>query len=271
MGYSGTGTFTQSGGTNTDSGNLYLGYNSAANATYALSGGQASAAAEFVGYSSAAKAAFQQTGGTNTVGNFSLSGGQYQLTGGTLQVNGSFVNQGVFEGGSTPATLVANGVVDLTSGTWENLADLSVDMGANSLLIVPAGFNPSTGFASYTSLGLTHTQGTTLTVPAGQSFAGSFSTSDPVVCQGTIAATSGSSINFNNGLVVSGSGTVTLGGGSLTVNDTISGLSGGTLSAANQYVGSGGTGLFTHSAGTNTISAAPFTSVTTRPTSAPTT
>ena len=70
--------------------------------------------------------------------------------------------------------------MDLSSGTWQNLGALSVSMGANSLLIVPAGFNPSTGFARYSSLGLTHTLGTTLTVPAGQGFVGSDSISDPV-------------------------------------------------------------------------------------------
>ena len=48
-----------------------------------------------------------------------------------------------------------------------------MSIGANSLLIVPAGFNPSTDFAQYSSLGLTHTLGTTLTVPAGQGFGGS--------------------------------------------------------------------------------------------------
>ncbi len=60
----------------------------------------------------------------------------------------------------------------LTSGTWQNLGSMAVSMGANSLLIVPAGFNPSTGFGSYSSLGLTHTAGTTLIVPAGQGFGG---------------------------------------------------------------------------------------------------
>ena len=205
---SGTGGFVQSGGTNTVSTVLYLGYGSGSTGTYSLSGtGQLSAVTEYIGFNSAASASFQQSGGTNAASYLTIgSGGQYQLSGGTLDVSGGLVDQGVFSGGLSPATLVANGIVNLTTGTWTNLADLSVDMGANSLLIVPPGFNPSTGFASYTSLGLTHTAGTTLTVPAGQSFSGSFSTGNPVACQGTITATSGSSINMSNGLVVSGSG-----------------------------------------------------------------
>ena len=92
-------------------------------------------------------------------------------------------------------------------------------MGTNSLLIVPAGFNPSTGFASLQHLGLTHTLGTTLTVPAGQGFGGSGSINDPVNCQGTITATSGGAINLSGGLTLSGTGTVNLGSGNLTTND----------------------------------------------------
>ena len=133
-------------------------------------------------------------------------------------------------------------------------------MAANSLLIVPAGFNPATGFAGYSSLGMTHVAGTTLNVPAGQGFAGTGSINDPVACQGTITTASGYGLNLANGLVVSGNGNVNLGigssgsglnGGILTVNDFTSGISGGSTSAAYQYLGKGGTGLFTHSAGTN--------------------
>ncbi len=129
-----------------------------------------------------------------------------------------------------------------------------MSVGANSLLIVPAGFNAASRFAAYSSLGLTHIAGTTLTVPAGQGFAGSGSIGDPVVCQGTITAPSGETINLNAGLVLSGTGLVQLGSGTLTNNDLVSGISGGGLSAACQYVGSGGTGSFTQSGGMNTIS-----------------
>ena len=68
VGYSGTGTFTQSGGTHSIANSLYLGYNAGSSGTYSLSGsGQLSAASEYVGYNPGATALFQQTGGTNTV------------------------------------------------------------------------------------------------------------------------------------------------------------------------------------------------------------
>jgi autotransporter-associated beta strand protein len=63
VGYSGTGTFNQTGGTNSTS--LYLGYNSGSNGTYNLSGaGQLSAGYQCVGYSGTGT--FNQTGGTNS-------------------------------------------------------------------------------------------------------------------------------------------------------------------------------------------------------------
>jgi T5SS/PEP-CTERM-associated repeat protein len=254
-GYNGKGVFSQTGGSNTISGALYIGYNSGSNGSYALSGtGQLTAANEYVGYSSAAAASFQQTGGTNTVSNLSIgSAGTYELAGGTLQINGGIVNQGTFNGDNSPGTLNANCIVNLTAGTWENLGSTTVNLGANSLLVAPAGFNPATFFGSYNSLGLTYTIGAPLQVPAGKGFTGSFSFNDQVVCQGTITA-SGGSINLNNGLVLSGSGSVNLGSnGILTVNDTTSGISGGTLSTYQQYVGKGGTGSFAHTGGTNTI------------------
>ena len=214
-----------------------------------------SAASEYIASNPGTTAFFQQTGGTNTVSLLSIgSGGTFLLAGGALQVNGDLVNEGVFAGSNTPASLSVNCLWDLSSGSWQGLGDLSVTMGANSLLIVPAGFNPSTGFAQYSSLGLTHTLGTTLTVPAGQGFGGSGSISDPVNCQGTIAAVSGSSINLSGGLTLSGTGTINLGSGNLTSNDSTSGISGGSLYVVNQYVGNGGMGTFTQSGGNSTIS-----------------
>ena len=68
MGYNGTGTFTQSGGTNTISATLrglYLGYNPGSSGSYTLSGGSLSSEYEFVGYYGTGN--FTQSGGTNTI------------------------------------------------------------------------------------------------------------------------------------------------------------------------------------------------------------
>jgi autotransporter-associated beta strand protein len=255
IGLNGTGTFVQSGGQNLP-GTLILGFAASSHGNYSLgAGGLLSATNEIIGNSPTASALFQQSGGTNVVATLLSigSGGRYVLGGGTLQAAG-IVNAGVFDGNNSSGTLMANGVVDMTSGTWTNLGATAVSMAANSLLIVPAGFNTSTAFGSYSTLGLTYTLGSSLNVPAGTTISsGGLSINDPVSCQGTISALSGGTINLNNGLSLAGTGNVSLGNGSLTINDSASGMSGGSLSALYQYVGNHGSGKFLQSGGTASI------------------
>ena len=99
VGYSGSGTFTQSGGTNTISSatyGLYLGYNSGSSGTYSLSGiGQLSANCEYVGCSGSGT--FTQSGGYNQnaglyLGSGSNGNGTYNLNGtGQLSANSEYV------------------------------------------------------------------------------------------------------------------------------------------------------------------------------------
>ena len=122
-----------------------------------------SAPNEYIGYNSAATALFQQTGGMNSVTYLSIgSSGRYQLSGGTLQINSGLADSGIFDGGNSSAVLSSssNCILDFSAGTLQNVGATVVSMGGNSLLIVPAGFDPSTGFSSSSSLGLTHTAGT---------------------------------------------------------------------------------------------------------------
>ena len=256
VGYIGAGTFTQSGGTNNISQGLYLGYTNGDIGTYILCGnGQLSAASEYVGHDSGATALFRQNGGGNMAGYVSIgSGGCYLLSGGTLSTSAGLSNQGVFDGGGGTAVVNAvSSIVDLSRGTLQNVGSMSMSLDANSLLIIPAGFDPYKLFGNFSSAGLTHYIGTTLNVPAGQGFSGQGSINDPVICQGTIA--SASFIHLNNGLILSGTGNVNLGAGSLTVNDTASAITNGLLSTSYHYVGYSGTGVFTQSGGVNTISA----------------
>ena len=251
IGYAGTASFTQSGGTNTLSGTLYLGNATGSSGSYALSGGCLSTPLEYVGFLPGTSGSFQQTGGLNATTTLLIGSGQrYQLSGGTLLLGGGLANGGTVDGGNSPATLIANCLVDLSSGAWTNLSGLSLNMGSNSLLIVPPGFNPATGLAGYSSLGLIHTAGSTLALAAGQGFTGCGVIADPVNCRGTITCGAGGPLSLAGGLTLSGSGNVNLGSnGSWTVNDSVSTVSGGVLAAANAYVGCSGTGSFTHSGG----------------------
>ena len=153
IGYAGSGAFNQGGGTNSIGSQFYIGNYSGDSGTYGLSGGLLTAIDENVGNYGVGM--FAQSGGTNAISLLSISGSSsYFLGGGLLQVNGSVVNEGLFSGGTAAATLTASGLLNLTSGTWQNLGKLSVSLTANSLLIVPAGFNPFDGIRTLHQLGV---------------------------------------------------------------------------------------------------------------------
>ena len=283
VGVSGTGSFTQSGGQNTSFDNaLVLGTSAGAYGSYAQTGGTLSAPFEYVGRAGAAF--FQQTGGLNSTAYVAIgAGGRYAFSSGTLYINtnqaaagdsytgtnlfgagGGISGPGILDLTDCTGTILAgsNSLVDLSRAALTNVGSMSLSVGANSLLVVPPGFNPSTAFRSFSCEGMTHTAGTTLAVSAGQGFGGAGSINDRVQCQGSIVATAGGfglCLNLNNGLVLSGNGYVNLGtaaypappGGALIVNDLASGMSGGTLVTTSQYVGSGGTGAFAQSGGSN--------------------
>ena len=87
VGYSGTGTFTQSGGTTAISGSLCLGFFPGRGGTYNLDGpGQLSTLSETVGFYGTGN--FTQSGGTNTTSN-ELFLGQYSDSNGTYTLSGS--------------------------------------------------------------------------------------------------------------------------------------------------------------------------------------
>jgi hypothetical protein len=260
IGYSGTGTFTQTGGTNTiafssSSAGLYLGYNSGSNGTYNLSGtGQLYTSYqvyEVIGISGTGT--FTQTGGTNTATYIKIgTAGTYTLSAGILNLNGGFENQGILDLSNTSAVINASSsFLDLRSAIITNAENASLNIDTHSLLIVPSGFDPANYFAIYTNKGILHQAGSALDISSAYSIYGLGSIDDHVNCQGRLAATSGYAINLNGGLTVSGTGSVNLGSGTLYVNDAISGLSGGSLNAYNQYVGSTGTGTFSQTGGTN--------------------
>ena len=258
------GLFRQSGGTNTA---LFVFV--APMAQYLLSGGllqvdgqfQNPGATELSGTGQLAAreetvdGLFRQTGGTNTATYVSVPG-RYELHGGTLQVSAGFNNEGTTDFGNGPAVLRAtDAIVNLArpGSSLLGTGGASLEIGPNSLLIVPAGVDPATAFAHYSNAGMVHTAGTTLVVPAGQGFSGWGWIDDHVECEGAITAGTGGFINLNSGLLLSGAGRVDLGWGGLTVDDAASGQSGGSLAAFNEYIGNADTGVFTHSAGTNTV------------------
>ena len=138
-----------------------------------------------------------------------IPGGTLRIGGGTLSViDGlSLSSGGTLNGAGGSAAIVGGGsasIVDLSQGSFENDNSMSVSMGSNSLIILPAGFDPYKSFRSFTSLGMIHNAGTPLILTAGQGFGGQGSINDSVIGEGTIAATPGGGINLNNGLFLAG-------------------------------------------------------------------
>ena len=201
LGTSGTGTFIQAGGTSTVTGTLHVGAGAADSALIASAAANSPPGAKTS--ARPAPATFTQSAGSNSVSSLSIgSSGTYMLGGGTLQIR-AITNLGAFSGNGTPALLTANSsIVDFSSGAWQGLGTIVLNA-SNSLLIIPPSSNPTAGFAAGSTLGLVHTAGTTLTVPAGQGFAGSGPIHDPISCQGTITASASAGLYLNMPLSIS--------------------------------------------------------------------
>ena len=116
VGYSGSGDFSQSGGTNSVVNSLYLGYYSAGTGTFELSNtGQLSAFGESVGFYGIG--IFTQSGGTNTLSGGTLSLGCYAGSGGRYNLNGGALVLSALTAGSGTAAFNFGGGTLRASGT----------------------------------------------------------------------------------------------------------------------------------------------------------
>ena len=200
---------------------------------YVLAGsGLLSAPNEYVGYNSAATALLQQSSGLNTVTSLSIEASvptQWRHAPGQQPS----ARPGHLRGRRQPGGLEHRWQHrrGLFRGHDSKCRGRRGEHGTKLAAHRPSGIQRVDCFFPASSLGLTYVKGSTFLVPAGQQFVGLLSVSDPVNCQGAIAANSFGTINLNNGLVLSGSGNVSLGSGNLTVNDAVSTISGGSFSS----------------------------------------
>lgn len=145
--------------------------------TYSLSSGDLT-----VGRESDIYGLFQHTGGTHTTpwlrvvdhtGGYEWTGGDLNVTAGwVVRDDGSSPSPVPFTFPSSPRTMAINGIVDIGAHTFTNADKVSLQLGPQSLLIVDAGYDPASEFASFSNQGLTHVNGTTLTIPAGRTVTG---------------------------------------------------------------------------------------------------
>jgi hypothetical protein len=247
VGYSGTGSFTQTGGTNTANGFLYVANNAGSVGTYTLGGsGYLSTLNIYVGQSGVGN--FVQSGGTNSTadvnvsgsGVFSLGGsgylsalgenitqsGTFSQTGGTNLVGSDYLNIGN----------QGNGVFSISGGYLSSAVErvqagiITQSGGSNSVSNVLHVDPINTNFSSvYTLSGSGYLSANMEEI--GDIYFGSFTQSGGTNSAGALYL--GYGTNF--GLVPSG---------------TYS-LSNGYLTAGTEEIGYFGKGLFTQTGGTN--------------------
>ena len=258
VGDSGTGTFVQSGGTNSvgSLGYLYLGYNLGGSGTYSLSGsGQVSASYEYVGANGSGT--FTQSGGTNrcdddfVLGCNAGASGAYNLSGsGQLLLNDDIVGYGgtgtfTQSGGTNSLSDVLSlGLLFGSSGTYS--------LSGSGLVSAYAEYVGFSGTGAFTQSGGTNSASNGLYLSGNVGASGTYSLSGGLLSASDIY------------LGWSGAGTFNHSGGTAIGNQLFVGynnnatynLSGsGQLSVANEYVGYYGPGVFTQSGGTNTTGA----------------
>ena len=205
VGFSGTGAFTQTGGTNAVTSDLYLGYQSTGSGSYALSGtGSLAADYEYVGFFGTG--AFTQSGGTNTVANdLTLGGdwwgstgtGSYALSAGDLAANSEYVGR------------LGTGAFTQSGGT--NTVDFSLYLGSNSTgsgtyalsggdLAAGSEFVGYDGTGAFTQTGGTNTVATTLTLAVNAGASGTYNLGGGTLTVGSLAKGGGTgTFNFNAG------------------------------------------------------------------------
>jgi autotransporter-associated beta strand protein len=183
VGATGTGMFTQNGGTNSI-GSLNLGSQPGCSGTYILSGtGQLSASAEYIGYSD--KGTFFQTGGTNTITSALMLGynsnvsGTYNLNGGKL------ILKSITKGSGTAAFNFGGGTLQASNNLTTTMPmTLTGDGGVAN--IDTAGYTATlSGVLSGTS-GLNKLGAGTLTLSALNTYSG-----DTIVNGGTLEIAGG--------------------------------------------------------------------------------
>jgi autotransporter-associated beta strand protein len=233
LGYSGTGTFTQQGGTNQTNA-LALGISAGGSGSYSLGGASLlSATSEDIGYYSTG--IFTQSGGTNSTAGLCLAyssstTGAYALSGGSLSAAADsvgYAGTGVFtqSGGTNNVVSLCLGSRTAASGTY-NLN--------GGTLIVSLGLSGGSGTAAFNFGGGTLQAGTAFsaTLPMTLTGSGGNATVDTAGYTVTLSG----SLSGPGGLTKTAAGVLILAGSNLYSGGTE--VDNGTLVAANGANGS---------------------------------
>jgi fibronectin-binding autotransporter adhesin len=261
----GRGSFYQTGGTHTVASDLTLGYAANCYGYYQLDGGSLTTASTFLG-SYYGDGDFRQNGGTFAAGYLDVKYGHtFTLRGGQFSALDSCRIGGTFDFGANAASVSTAGIANFAGATIVGGQGTTFSVAADSLVIFPTGFDPVARFSSFVNNGLVSYFGSAVTIPAGHTVRGNGTIVDHVYCSGallqqasytvpTLSSISNNSINLKGGITVDG-GNVQLGpAATLTVNDTTSGITSGTIQTNYFNVANSADGQFNQSGGS--ISAA---------------
>jgi hypothetical protein len=181
---------------------------------------------------------YRQTGGTASV-DFAATrmNGRLALRGGSFHSEfGLRSAQELDLAGQDVDLSVGAGILDLTAGV-ARAQNAHVSAGADSLTIIPAGFDPNTAFGAFNRQGLLHVAGNDLNLAANKRIAGAGIIDDYVDARGTIAAAADHGINLSGGLRLRDSASVDLGTGGLAARGRATVLDGGSVAANKIVVG----------------------------------
>jgi hypothetical protein len=226
----GSGTVMQSGGVATIANQMIFSERATANTRYELVDGELNAHHVLLGGLGTER--IIQRGGQFSADVLAITDNAvYEYQGGEFDVLAGLDVEGTINFTSHPATLDfgADHVVDL-SGTIQNAAQTSWNIGPNSLTILRAGFNPATAFASYTNTGHVMITGNRFVLPAGQSIRGGGDLDEFLEVHGLVEATAGNALD-PHGLFIANGGIVNLGAGQALLDRSGSGIDGGELRA----------------------------------------
>jgi fibronectin-binding autotransporter adhesin len=205
IGASGTGIFTQNGGSNYLNGSnvIYLGQSAGSSGTYSLSAGSlTSIAGEFIGVSGTGT--LMQSGGTNStayiiVADNAGSSGTYTLSGGSCVVSGGtgVIVGGLSGPGGQGVLTVSGGVLNITTAglTAWNTTGTSINLNGGTIDTTALNLNGSPSLFNWTS--------GTLNIVNNVAF-------DPSTGAATTSAAFGPALNLgsNQTLVVTGNETI---------------------------------------------------------------
>ena len=225
IGSSGSGTFTQSAGSNSTFGygNVVLGNSTSGSGTYNLNGGSLSTYTEFVGYDGSGM--FVQSGGTNTLSNdlyigyTAGSSGSYALNGGTLTAFSEFVGYGTtgsFTQSAGTNTVTSGGAVYI--GLHDGDSD-SYTLGGSGVLSTLYEYVGDSGMGTFTQTGGTNTVAYQLSMGDNTTGNGTYNLVGGTLQTPAIAGSSGAStFNFNGGTLRAAAASTSFVSGLTTAN-----------------------------------------------------